>query len=95
MRPGPCEQNPRGDPGADTLGLTEIRTHHFIVKVWIEETAEEAGQAVWRGHITHVPSGRRRYLRDFGDIIAFIEPYLEAMGVRGPGGEPPNDRDGM
>ena len=47
----------------------------------IEETPEGAGQAVWRGHITHVPSGRRRYVKDLDDILAFIAPYLEAVGV--------------
>lgn len=53
----------------------------FIIKVWIEETVEEAGQALWRGHITHVPSGRRKYIQDLERISAFIAPYLEEMGV--------------
>ena len=60
----------------------EATTHPFIVKIWLEETAEEAGQAVWRGHITHVPSGERRYLQALDDICLFIAPYLEAMGAR-------------
>lgn len=60
----------------------EATTHPFIVKIWLEETAEEAGQAVWRGHITHVPSGERRYLKELDDITAFVAPYLEGMGVR-------------
>lgn len=59
----------------------EATTHPFIVKIWLEETAEEAGRAVWRGHITHVPSGERRYLKDLNDISAIIAPYLEEMGV--------------
>jgi hypothetical protein len=54
----------------------------FIVKIWLEETAEESGQAKWRGHITHVPSGTRRYLNSMDDIITFISPYLENMGVK-------------
>lgn len=63
------------------MSLLEDHTHSFIVKVWLEETAAEAGRATWRGHITHVPSGERRYLKDLDDITSFIVPYLESMGV--------------
>jgi hypothetical protein len=54
----------------------------FIVRIWLEETVEEAGAATWRGQITHVPSGERRYLKDLDEIVAFIAPYLEGMGVK-------------
>lgn len=64
------------------MDLIEFNTHSFIVKIWLEETAEETGQATWRGHITHVPSGERRYVQDLDEITAFIAPYLEQMGVR-------------
>ena len=40
----------------------ESDTQSFIVKVWVEDHAEEAGHRVWRGHITHVSSNKRRYL---------------------------------
>jgi hypothetical protein len=60
----------------------ESNTHSFIVKIWLEETAEEAGQATWRGHITHVSDGERRYLKDLDGITAFIAPHLEQMGVK-------------
>ena len=63
------------------MDLLESTTHSFIVKVWLEETADEAGQALWRGRITHVPSGERRYLKNIDEILAFIEPYLEELGV--------------
>jgi hypothetical protein len=53
----------------------------FIIKIWLEETAEEAGQATWRAHITHVPSGERRYLQTLAEISTFITPYLQSMGV--------------
>ncbi len=59
----------------------EVNTHPFIVKIWLEETVEEANHATWRGHITHVPSGERHYLKDLDDIRLFIVPYLEQMGV--------------
>jgi hypothetical protein len=60
---------------------TESHTHSFIIKIWLEETLEEDGRAIWRGHITHVPSGERLYLQDLDTIRLFIEPYLEGMGV--------------
>lgn len=55
--------------------------HSFIIKIWVEETVKESGKATWRGHITHVPSGRRRYLENSDDIADFVAPYLEEMGV--------------
>jgi hypothetical protein len=64
------------------MNLPETPTHSFVIKVWLEETAQEAGQVVWRGHITHVPSGYRRYFKHLTEIISFIEPYLGKMGVR-------------
>ena len=60
----------------------ETDTHSFVVTLWLEETEQEAGRATWRGHITHVPSGTRRYLSNVGDIIDFIIPYRKRMGVK-------------
>ena len=54
----------------------------FIVKVWVEDNAEAGGHGVWRGHITHIPSHKRRYLKCQGEIEDFIAPYLEEMGVK-------------
>jgi hypothetical protein len=79
MGPSPPDRKAIDDADLDQF---EANTHPFVVKIWLEETAKEAGQATWRGHITHVPSGERRYLRDLGEIEAFITPYLERMGVR-------------
>ena len=59
----------------------EANTHSFVVRVWLEETVETDGRAVWRGHITHVITREKRYLEDLESIIIFIVPYLEAMGV--------------
>jgi len=54
----------------------------FIVKVWVEDDSETGGQSIWRGHITHVPSHERHYLKNLGEIEDFIAPYLEEMGVK-------------
>ena len=59
----------------------EPDTHSFVVKTWLEETEEEAGCVRWRGHITHVVSGERRYLQSLAEITSFIESYLVNMGV--------------
>ena len=56
--------------------------HSFIVKVWLEESVEEEGRAKWRGHITHVQSGERRYLQKLSAIGDFIVPYLERVGIK-------------
>ena len=54
----------------------------FIVKVWVEDSTETGGQGVLRGHITHVSSHERHYLKNLGEIEDFIAPYLEEMGVK-------------
>jgi hypothetical protein len=64
------------------MNFFEPYTHSFIVKIWLEETIEETGQAEWRGYITHVPSNERRYVRNMNEIAVFVAPYLEAMGVK-------------
>jgi hypothetical protein len=63
------------------MNFLEPDSQSFIVKVWVEERAGKAGRGVWYGHITHVRSHERRYLKDLDEIPAFIAPYLEAMGV--------------
>ena len=60
----------------------EHGTLSFVVRIWLEETAEEAGRALWRGRITHVDSGEQDYLRTLGDVTAFIAPFLAGLGVR-------------
>lgn len=64
------------------MELLELFTHSFVIKIWLEETAEEAGAARWRGHVTHVGSKKRRHFQELGDLLAFIWPYLQKMGVK-------------
>ncbi len=61
---------------------SEFVAQSFIVKVWVEEQAGRAGRDIWRGHITHVPDGSRRYLKSLDEIGDYIAPYLKAMGVK-------------
>ena len=74
--------HPNQAANGTALDLFEVNTHPFIVKVWLEETAQQAGWATWRGHITHVPSGERRDLKNLDDITVFISSYLEEIGVK-------------
>ena len=60
----------------------ESTSHSFIVKVWVEEAAGSGSRGVWHGHITHVPSSKRHYVKSLDEIQDFIAPYLEEMGVR-------------
>jgi hypothetical protein len=62
--------------------LIECSTHSFIVKIWLEETPEESSHPLWRGHITHVPSGKRHYFSSLERILSFIVPYLRSIGIK-------------
>lgn len=74
--------SPDQRPSGASPDLFEAGPHSFIVKIWLEETLAETGRVVWRGHITHVPSGQRCYLKNLSEVAAFIEPYLQRMGVK-------------
>lgn len=65
--------------------MDPYESHSFIVKIWLEESLEEADQVVWRGHVTHVPSEDRRYFQTLDDIVDFIAPYLERIGIKPDG----------
>jgi len=63
------------------MDFPEPYAHSFIIKVWLEETADEAGQAIWRGRITHVPSGEYRYFEKLKEAATFIAAYLHKLGA--------------
>jgi hypothetical protein len=63
------------------VDLIDLKTHSFVIKIWIEGSSEGYPPTSWRGHITHVPSGERRYLKDLDGIKVFIAPYLRSVGV--------------
>jgi hypothetical protein len=60
----------------------ESTTHAFVVRIWLEDSAGAPGRGTWRGHVTHVMSGDRRYLRSLEGLSLYLLPYLEAMGAR-------------
>ena len=68
--------------GSRWLDFNESDTNSFIVKIWLEERDEQTARAIWRGRITHVPSGDYRYFKKLEEVAAFIGPYLLKLGVR-------------
>jgi hypothetical protein len=60
---------------------SEEQTHSFVIRLWLEEVQEDMGSVVWRGHITHVASGERSYLKELDSISGFIEPFLDGRKV--------------
>ncbi len=64
------------------MSPSDVLSHSFVIRIWFEQTAEEAGQVQWRGQITHIPGEERRYVTNLVDVITFIAPFLSEMGVR-------------
>jgi hypothetical protein len=69
-------------------GLYEMRGQRalesFVARIWLEH--EPNGEAMWRGHIQHVQSGRESYFQDLGEMREFLECVT---GVPKPGGPKP------
>ncbi len=57
----------------------ETRLNSFIVKIWLEPPDDKTKATKWRGHVTHVPSGRRAYITDLDELRKFIADYLVEM----------------
>ena len=55
--------------------------HSFIVRIWLEECADESGPAIWRGHITHTLSRERIYFNDLHEILPFIASHLPGRAL--------------
>lgn len=64
------------EQGLGVKGLPELTSHSFVIKIWLEETHSEAGTILWRGYITHIASGQKRYFQQLKDVLLFIDSYL-------------------
>jgi hypothetical protein len=73
----PCKTN-----DSRIMDPYEATTHPFIVKIWLEEAANEVNTPTWRGRITHVPSGQYSYVDNLDEIVLIIASYLEDSGVK-------------
>lgn len=50
----------------------------FVLKIWIEGNHLEIGK-VWRGYITHVTSGNKKYIKNLDEIKIFLDQYIKSM----------------
>jgi hypothetical protein len=46
----------------------------FIVRLWLED-GEEAERA-WRGHVEHIQSGEKEYVREMMQVTRFMEKHF-------------------
>ena len=83
-----------GEPGCpDATGRVEAKatkgqmqvvpgedSQSFLVRIW-RENGKNSADSFWRGHITNVLSGKRKYVQSFDGIVEFIAGYFPAMGV--------------
>lgn len=56
--------------------------HVFIIRVWCEPREIKGAFPEFRGVIEHVPDGKRRYVKKVEELVEFISPYLDQMGLR-------------
>ena len=59
------------------MKFSETSVHSFVIRLWQEEPAQQSDQAKWRGHFTHVLSGKKRYIEQLNEIDLFINYYLD------------------
>lgn len=55
--------------------------HTFVIRIWLEEAAQEGRPATWRGHIRHVLEGRPQHVQTLDEIVAVLSEHLRRMGV--------------
>lgn len=54
----------------------EIEAQSFVVKVWLEETDSGSGRRLWRGRVTHVPTGEHHAFTELAALVGILEPYV-------------------
>lgn len=55
-------------------------SNSFILKIWTEETTAKGEPVSWRGSISHVPDGTRRYFMDLQTMADFVGDFIDSMG---------------
>jgi hypothetical protein len=51
----------------------------FIVRIWKEDLSSQETQMVWRGHVTRIPDGARRYFKDLNEIPDLMMAQLKSQ----------------
>lgn len=58
---------------------SEPNVKSFVVKIWVEENLDHAKELPWRGYITEVVSGERRYVKSLDEITNYFNHNLSSM----------------
>jgi hypothetical protein len=74
-------------PASSDNDLPEVNLQSFIVKIWVEETGDSTETTPWRGSITHVGTGGRRYVKSLDEITRYFKTYLQGIGISFDPGE--------
>jgi hypothetical protein len=61
------------------MDVEHEQRHSFVVTIWREDAPAESPNRGWRGHITHVQSGERRYLRKLQEIVTFVGAHVGSL----------------
>ena len=60
----------------------ETKSHSFVLKIWVKEPLDHDETPIWRGRITHVMEGSYKYVKTLNEIIQFLTPYFNSMGIK-------------
>jgi len=69
----------KDSPNSSNNGSGETQIYSFLVRVWKEELSLQDSQTVWRGHVTRIPDGTRRYFKDFNEIADLMMAQLKSQ----------------
>jgi hypothetical protein len=61
----------RNESGRDGRRIAAV-IHSFIVKIWVEPESRHCGGFRWHGHITHVSTNEKKYLKGWNDVGRFV-----------------------
>lgn len=51
----------------------------FVVRIWTEELPSSDHVPLWRGHLTAIPEGERRYFKNISEIPDLIIAFLKSQ----------------
>lgn len=64
------------------IDASDAPLQSFIVRIWVETSAQPGFCAQWRGSVQHVNSGDKRYVDDMEEIVAFFESHLAQHDIQ-------------
>jgi hypothetical protein len=56
----------------------EAHLFSFIIRIWTEELDSPEYLPIWRGHVTRIPDGERRYFKNINEVPDLIIAYLKS-----------------